>query len=176
MPDYDTILYDGPGKLSLKTEFTNEEQLSGGYIRHCFSKCVGSARISRSTQESIIWFTKVNVKTSYSCQKYARSHDIHDLSVYDSGSGVHCMWQIQETPEEIQLHKVEFYGFDTIITLFYETFEKLCQYGGLYVLYRHDGHDWNEYEKRHVRGNAVTYLSLCNTIRNQPTIRVPHHE
>ena len=116
------------------------------------------------------------MKTSYSCQKYACSHDIHYLNVYDSGSGVHCMWQIQETPEEIQLHEVEFYGFDTIITLFYEKFEKLCQYGGLCVLYRHDGHDWNEYEKRHVRGNAVTYLSPCNTIRNHPTIRVPHHE
>ena len=38
IPDYDTTLYDGPGKLSPKTEFTDDEQLSGGYISHCFSK------------------------------------------------------------------------------------------------------------------------------------------
>ena len=113
--------------------------------------------------------------TSYLCEKYSNPHDTYDLSAYNSGSGVHCMWQIEEAPEEIVLHIVEFDGFDTIISLFHETLEKLCQYNGLYVLYRHDGYDWNEYEKRHVRGNAITYLSLCNSIRNRPTIRVPHY-
>ena len=29
--------------------------------------------------------------------------------------------------------------------------------------------------KSDVRDNAVTCLSLCNSIRNSPTIRVPHH-
>ena len=44
-------------------------------------------------------------------------------------------------------------------------------------LYKHDGENWNVYEKRYVRDNAVTYLSLCNTIRSKshPIIRVPHH-
>ena len=176
IPDSDTILYDGPGKLSPKTVFTDEEQISGDYIRHCFSKFVGSAHISTNTHQSVIWFTEVNVKTSYSCKNYSLSNDTHNFSVYDSGSGVHCMWHIKETPEEIQLHEVEFYGFDVIVTFFQdETLEKLCQYGGLYVLYRHDGLDWNVYEQQYVRHNAITYLSLCNTIRNHPTIRVPHH-
>ena len=68
VPDYDAILYDGPGKFSSKTEFTDEEQLSGGYIRYCFSKFAGSAHISKNTHQSIIWFTEVNVKTSYLCK------------------------------------------------------------------------------------------------------------
>ena len=142
-------------KLPPKTEFTDEEQILGSYIRHCFSKFAGSAHISNTTQQSIIWFMEVNVKTSYLCEKYSLLNDTHDLRVSDSGSGVHCMWQIEETPEETQLHEVEFYGFDTIVTLLYETLEKLCQYGGLYVLYRHDWYDWNVYEERHVRDNAM---------------------
>ena len=133
-------------KLPPKTEFTDEEQLLGGCICHCFSKFAGSVHIS-STQQSIIWFMEVNVKTSYLCENYSLSNDTHDLRVSDSGSGVHCMWQTEETLEEI-LHEVEFYGFDTIVTLLYETLVKLCQYGDLYVLYRHDGYDWNVYEER----------------------------
>ena len=74
-------------------------------------------------------------------QKHSDSNDVHYLSVddygsgtYDSGSGVHCMWQIKEPLEEIQFSYVEFYGFDTIITLIkHEMLEKLCQFGGLYV-------------------------------------------
>ena len=154
--------------------------LYGRNASYCFGKFLGTALLSSNNKrEYFAWYTNVNINNQGVCKNDYFLNGHHALTAQDTGSGVHCIWQIKGAPEEIQLQHVAFLGYNML------TFKTLstrkdalsltsCEYGGFYILYTFTEENFNIHENRSVSGNPFTYLSLCNTINNEPFFRLWH--
>ena len=180
VPANHTQLYNGPGRKSEMVQIAWEYY--GRQYLYCFQSFLGSAWLSSNAQDNIKWNTTNNTDQHGSCTKYYSLGKRH-FSAQDNGNGAHCMWEIEEEPEEIHIEQVTFHGFNMFMFMttayydkysLYSYFFRICQYGGLYILYKHTREQWNHHEQRYVRGNAVTYLSLCTNVYNKPSIRLLH--
>ena len=175
IPNKYTQLYNGPGRMS---EFVSIPWIYyGRQFYYCFRSFLGSVWHSSNEQDSIRWDTRTNLYQHGYCKTYNFINERHFIA-RDNGDGLHCVWEIQQYPEEIRLEQVRFYGFNMFMFMTEAGYRdldyfRICQYGGLYILYKDTSGQWNIYEKRTVIGNAVTYLSLCTNIYNKPSIHLP---
>ena len=179
IPDMHSVFYDGPGEMSHKVQFTEDQ--FGRNVSYCFGKFIGTALLSsNSKSEYFAWYTKFNINNQGFCKHDYFLNGHHTLSAQDTGFGVHCIWKIKGAPDEIQLHHVAFLGYNMLTFLtnskkqdsFLSVYS--CDYGGFYILYTTNVENYNIYEDRIVSGNTITYLSLCNTINNKPSFRLWH--
>ena len=175
IPDMNTELYDGPGRNSEIVQIAGEYH--GRHYFHCFRSFLGSALLSSNTQDNFTWNTTNNWTVHGSCDEHFY-HGRWHFSAHDQGKGSRCMWEMKQAPEEIHIEQVLFHGFNMFMFMVDASYRdsysfRICQYGGLYILYKHTTEEWNEYEPRHVSGNAVVYLSLCTNVYNEPSMRLP---
>ena len=166
--DINITVYDGPGPLSRVLYPSHEERNTD----ICFSSFLGYAVIlthNISVVPNITWITKfvsmLMSEPNSLCQQTATNEGLH-LKAYDAGSDLNCIWRTQQNLDEMRIHHISFSGYDIFSSLLHES---ICQYGGLYVL--------SHYKTVHGKEQCHQYFTLCNSIRNQPSLhllRAPH--
>ena len=175
VPNKYTQLYDGPGRRS---QFVNIPwRYYGRQFYYCFRSFLGSVWLSSNEQDYIKWDTRTNLYQDDSCETYNSINEKLFIA-QDNGYGLHCVWETQQRPEEIRLEQVRFHGFNMFMFMTQAAYRdsnyvRLCEYGGLYILYKDTYTHWNRDEMRRVAGNTITYLSLCTNIYNRPSIHLP---